>query len=801
MSTLTITSPGVQINEVDLSLIARPVGTTDVLITGFADQGPTEEFTNVTSISEYEQIFGVPTNAAERYLYHSARQILNTSPANLLVSRLPYGANNGEGYANSYSALVYPISTDATTFSAASSYKLLQPTSILLTDDNYADLTQNVIAWESSPFVVSTVSNIPAVTNNYLSAYGVNIPSDIASSTYVPATSSYTVEYYQRSYDVDLDVWTDYQVEPITGFDSLKYGGLVVVNNSKTSVNNLYEGYYVGICDHSGINPSTDFDSVTAIKTVTSITGDESSQVLTEVAQSRLNFTLTQSYSSFGKNSISEILETYPTGYDFASKSFQDSLILVLFKLRTSNYNQDTVTLDYIVSEGYAGSLYEKRTQNNPNGGAPSTFFLDNVVDKKSSNIKVTTNPYIASNSNFSWIDDSGTPTKQVSVGDEAKNLYASGVYLSDTDKNSKVIGNIPAKLNRVVSILQNTDEINVDVVAEAGLGTIWASSKARALDYTNEPAIYDDAYALSLGNYTTKTGLYNTTDYSPSDVDSSAGADYNEVAGIFVSLANDSRKDHVFIADPLRNIFVQGVNGKVSSRKGYIFSDHTYWPIKNQMSGISDSSYVVTYGNWLLVNDATSDIKTWVPASGYVAAKIAQSSQASFPWSAVAGFNRGTLNNVLDLAVNPTQKQRDLLYKINVNPIAFFPNDGFVIYGQKTLYRKPSAFDRLNVRRLFLVLEKETQALLKYFVFEPNTFSTRQRLVGALTPIFDNAKINDGLYDYTIVCDERNNTPSVVDNNELRLSIYIQPVRTAEFILADFIATRTGVNFSELIG
>jgi phage tail sheath protein FI len=139
-------------------------------------------------------------------------------------------------------------------------------------------------------------------------------------------------------------------------------------------------------------------------------------------------------------------------------------------------------------------------------------------------------------------------------------------------------------------------------------------------------------------------------------------------------------------------------------------------------------------------------------------------------------------------------------LYKININPIAFFPNDGNVIFGQKTLYRKPSAFDRINVRRLFLTLEKSTQTLLKFFVFEPNTFTTRARVMGALTPIFEQARLNEGLYDYAIVCDERNNTPSTIDNNELRVSLYIQPVRTAEFILADFIATRTGVNFEELL-
>jgi hypothetical protein len=132
---------------------------------------------------------------------------------------------------------------------------------------------------------------------------------------------------------------------------------------------------------------------------------------------------------------------------------------------------------------------------------------------------------------------------------------------------------------------------------------------------------------------------------------------------------------------------------------------------------------------------------------------------------------------------------------------VVFFQGDGFVVWGQKTLQAKPSAFDRINVRRLFLTLEKSTQQVLKYFVFEPNTFTTRTRLVNTLNPIFNQAKNNNGLYDFKIVCDERNNTPDVIDQNQLKVSIYIQPVRTAEFILADFIATQTGVNFNELIG
>jgi phage tail sheath protein FI len=170
-------------------------------------------------------------------------------------------------------------------------------------------------------------------------------------------------------------------------------------------------------------------------------------------------------------------------------------------------------------------------------------------------------------------------------------------------------------------------------------------------------------------------------------------------------------------------------------------------------------------------------------------------------PWFAPAGFTRGRVGSVNDIVLYPKQKQRDQLYKNSVNPVAFFPQDGFVVFGQKTLQAAPTAFDRINVRRLFLNLEKATKNTVKYFLFEPNTLLTRTRVINTLTPIFENAKNTEGLYDYLIVCDERNNTPDVIDQNELVVDIYLKPVRAAEFILVNFYATRTGTDFNEIIG
>ena len=193
MAARTISSPGVQINEIDLSAISRPSGETNVFITGFAPQGPTDEVVNITSVSEFESVYGLPTNAAERYLYHSAKQILTTSPANLLVTRMPYGNNLGDGFSNKYSALVFPISSNSSNgYETATEYQILPPVSILLSDDEYEKLVTNDVAWLSS-----------------------------------------------------------YRTLPINDFSNIGYGGIVVVNDAKTSINNVFEGYYMGFADNS----------------------------------------------------------------------------------------------------------------------------------------------------------------------------------------------------------------------------------------------------------------------------------------------------------------------------------------------------------------------------------------------------------------------------------------------------------------------------------------------------------------------------------------------------------------------
>ena len=730
MSTLTIASPGVQINEVDLSQISNISGATNVFLTGFTNQGPTNSVINVTSISDFEQTFGTPTNSAERYLYQSARQLLNTSPANVLVSRMPYGSGSGAGFSNQYTALVYPLSSDSTTYATSSSFKILPPASILLTDAQYASLTEGFVTWG-----------------------------------------------------------TGYSATSIQTFGDLQtYGGLVVIDTSKRSVSDLYEGYYVGLLDNSNVNPATDFNAITGLQAA-NIINNGNYQTFVNVPSSRLNFSLTQSFSS-GGTSISQLMEQFPPNFNFGSTLYNDCLSLAVFRISTSIYAQNTVVLTANVAETYTGSLNANRTQNNPRGGAPLSFSLQNIVNNSKGTIKVIVNPNISQQGY--WTKSDGNPAKSVRLDSTTKNLYSEGVYIATTNQVSNDVGNIPAKLQTILNNLDNLD-IPLDVTCEAGLGTIWVGANTfyQNNSATNSAYIFDDTIPVDMSTLQLQSGAI---------VGGSAYNNYQSVVSQFVSFAEQTRKDHIFIADPLRYIFVQGQNTKTSSVPGYNFSQSVYWPLQNLYIA-NQSSYAATYGNWFLVNDTASNTQVWVPPSGWIAGVIASGSQVGSPWDAPAGFSRGKITNVLDVAINPTLRQRDLLYRININPIAVFPGDGIVVFGQKTLYTQPSAFDRINVRRLFLVLEKATKRALRYYVFQPNNYTTQTRLTNTLAPIFNKALNSNGLYAYQIVCDNRNNPPSVIDNNQLNVSIYIQPVRTAEFILCDFIATQTGVNFNEIIG
>ena len=210
------------------------------------------------------------------------------------------------------------------------------------------------------------------------------------------------------------------------------------------------------------------------------------------------------------------------------------------------------------------------------------------------------------------------------------------------------------------------------------------------------------------------------------------------------------------------------------------------------------DSSYNAMYWPWLQIADNDLGQNIWVPATTLIPGVYAFNDMVAAPWFAPAGLNRGGLETVIRAERKLTQTNRDDLYESNVNPIATFPNSGVVVFGQKTLQKKSSALDRINVRRLLIAAKKFVASSSKFLVFEQNTTATRNRFLSIVNPYFEDIQQRQGLYAFKVVMDETNNTPDVVDRNQLVGQIFLQPAKTAEFIIIDFNVLPTGAAFPE---
>jgi phage tail sheath protein FI len=250
-------------------------------------------------------------------------------------------------------------------------------------------------------------------------------------------------------------------------------------------------------------------------------------------------------------------------------------------------------------------------------------------------------------------------------------------------------------------------------------------------------------------------------------------------------------RKDCIAVLSPRQS--------DVVNNSGYAGSEAE--DIISYRDSLPSSSYAIMDSGWKYQYDKYNDLYRYVPLNGDVAGTMVRTDLERDPWWSPAGFNRGQIKNVIRLAYSPNKTDRDQLYKKGINPIVTFPGEGTILYGDKTLLAKPSAFDRINVRRLFIVLEKAIATAAKYTLFEFNDAFTRAQFRSIVEPFLRDVQGRRGITDFRVVCDETNNTAEVIDRNEFVGDIYIKPARSINFIQLNFVAVRTGVDFSEVVG
>ena len=262
--------------------------------------------------------------------------------------------------------------------------------------------------------------------------------------------------------------------------------------------------------------------------------------------------------------------------------------------------------------------------------------------------------------------------------------------------------------------------------------------------------------------------------------------------ANSLINLAN-TRKDCITFVSPQRSD-VLGSSASTAAAQTENVVDF--------FESISDSSsYAVFDNNYKYIYDRFNDTYRWIPTGCDMAGLCVNTAAVAEAWYSPAGFNRGNLRNAIKIAYNPNQAQRDELYAKRVNPIVSFPGQGIVLFGDKTALRSPSAFDRINVRRLFLILERTIKEFSKSVLFELNDVTTRANFTTQVNNYMRDIQARRGMTDFLVVADESNNTADVIDRNEFVADIYIKPSRSINFITLTFVATRTGVSFDEVIG
>ena len=293
---------------------------------------------------------------------------------------------------------------------------------------------------------------------------------------------------------------------------------------------------------------------------------------------------------------------------------------------------------------------------------------------------------------------------------------------------------------------------------------------------------------AVTDANYSTAWGQFVNADEAEVSLAITGQASVTVQQYVIDNVA-EARKDCVaFISPPSANVIAQ--NGNEASN---ILAWNT--------ALARSSSYTVADSGWKYMFDKYNNTYRYIPLNADIAGLCVNTDNVRDPWFSPAGFSRGNLKNAVKLAWNPNKTERDTLYAKGINPVTAFAGQGIVLYGDKTLQSKPSAFDRINVRRLFIVLEKAIATAAKFSLFEFNDEFTRAQFVALVTPFLRDIQGRRGIYDFRVVCDTTNNTDQVISSNQFVGDIYVKPARSINFIQLNFVAVRTGVDFTEVVG
>lgn len=514
-----------------------------------------------------------------------------------------------------------------------------------------------------------------------------------------------------------------------------------------------------------------------------------------------------EEYEPFASTYSNDIINKMPTvnlNSSYKPNGEQMNYVtLVVGKLSSSAADDNKLVLTIL--ETFTGSLDRECKDSKGN-----SIFIDDIVNSEESGstyVKLFSNYESSMAEVNSRVSINKTETKEEPTSDNTilisvptsimtpiKSSNKENFYWWRQKKNALSIGftkeqtkkyisysTLVASLESIFDTLSNVDELDIDIVVDAGLSTI--ANRLKHLIDASEKGDTKFEYDVFFDEI--------------KDLDSIAA--WKSICSKFLTFCSTTRKDCMALLDAPRSLCVKDSAKLVrpNTRPQYSI-DYDILPKFNYLAGLN-SSYGAGYCTWMSYVDDFSGKTVWLPPSIAAEGSLLTTDNNYNYWDAPAGVKRGTVTAASDVAFNPNAAQQDSIYSKSWNYCKRTNAEGVLIWGQKTLLTTNSSFSRINVRRLFLRLERMTRKFLKDYIFEINNLKNRNRIIDGLTPIYENVKTMGGLYDYQLICSsELNNSATVIDNNELRFAALLKPSRVAEFICTSFFALATGMDFTE---
>jgi phage tail sheath protein FI len=741
-------SPGVNVNEIDLTTVVPSVSTSVGAIAGLFRWGPVGELVSIDSASALSTKFGTPTNYNPE-TYFTAENFLAYS-SNLIVSR----AANTTGATPVISANVTsgsPIAYVANTANVVAGMYISQ-----VSDSTVLNFGQNVVITSIINSSAVTLSSNALATNGAVSIYLANPSTSYSALGFDPSSSGVTANLVNQIIKNSNDFYTKSSNTFDTGVLYIaKYPG--ELGNSLRVAECDTAASFTSNISYSGTTLNFNIGSNTAVATFNG-TGNTSANVNQYTIGDKIlagNSTIGYQYLQ-----LTNIVASNSGSNTNLVLQFQDPYRLY------SAYSTNTVSRFW---EFY--SVVD---------GAPSI------------------SPYVLSNGNTAAIDE----VHIVVVDDNGGFTGVPGTVLEVFKGLSRATDatNLDGTVNYYRTVINLSSQYVWNVNDRAGAPSANAANitSATVADPANISLnIGSDGYdETNVNNFPIVAAAYDMFQ-SAEDVDISLvmqgyplggdGASY-QLANYIIDNIVTLRGDCIALISPDKTNILNAFGNEAFN-------------LVNWRNSLHSTSYAVLDSGYKYQFDRYNNVYRWIPLNGDIAGLCARTDSTNDAWWSPAGFNRGQIKNLVRLAYNPKQTDRDTLYKNGINPVVTFPGQGTILYGDKTLQAKPSAFDRINVRRLFIVLEKAISIAAKYSLFEFNDTFTRSQFMNLVTPYLRTIQGRRGITDYLVVCDDTNNTAAIIDSNQFVGDILIKPARSINFIQLNFVAVGTGVQFSEVVG